>query len=179
MSAEYAATLLRSVARPTGGRRSRCGTGRVSNTVGHVRDSGAILHAWLCRVAFRYGRRVRVRVKNVDSTLADYGYGEALGTQTSSLSSASFLSNCSNGGPRIAARPRTVGEARGKRNRCARRRVVDRQLSPECNRGMSCRVGICCSSSALICSRRKLRPRGEFASRSVDLATVRAEIEGQ
>ncbi len=35
-------------------------------------------------------------------TLADYGYDEALGTQTSSLSSASFLSNCSDGGPTIA-----------------------------------------------------------------------------
>jgi len=36
------------------------------------------------------------------STSAGYGYDEALGTQTSSLSSASFLSNCSDGGPTIA-----------------------------------------------------------------------------
>ena len=36
------------------------------------------------------------------STSADYGYDEALGTQASSLSSASFLSNCSDDGPTIA-----------------------------------------------------------------------------
>jgi hypothetical protein len=36
------------------------------------------------------------------STSADYGYDEALGTQTSSLSSLSFSSNCSDDGPTIA-----------------------------------------------------------------------------
>ena len=40
--------------------------------------------------------------KTSNSTLADYGYDEALGTQTFSLSSASFLSDCSDGGPTIA-----------------------------------------------------------------------------
>ena len=35
------------------------------------------------------------------STSADYGYDEALGTQTSSLSSVSFLSNCSDDGPTV------------------------------------------------------------------------------
>ena len=61
-----------------------------------------ILYAWLCWLAFRYGRRVRVRVKTSISTSADYGYDEALGTQTSSLSSAGFLANCPDDGPTIA-----------------------------------------------------------------------------
>jgi hypothetical protein len=36
------------------------------------------------------------------STPPDYGYDETLGTQTSSLSSLSFSSNCSEDGPTIA-----------------------------------------------------------------------------
>ena len=41
-------------------------------------------------------------LKTSISTSADYGYDEALGTQTSSLSSAGFLANCSDDGPTIA-----------------------------------------------------------------------------
>ena len=47
------------------------------------------------------------------STSADYGYDEALGTQTSSLFSASFLSNCSDDGPTIAGASKDGSEKLG------------------------------------------------------------------
>jgi hypothetical protein len=46
------------------------------------------------------------------SASADYGYDEALGTQTSSLSSVGFSSNCSDDGPTIAGASKDGSEKR-------------------------------------------------------------------
>lgn len=103
MSADYAATLLRSV-----GSTNRWKEVAMRNSAGAPTPSDmSEIPARSFMLGFAGLLFVTVvgfvsALKTSIPTLADYGYDEALGTQTSSLSSASFLSNCFNGGPRIA-----------------------------------------------------------------------------
>jgi hypothetical protein len=130
----------------------------------------------LCIVAVGFMSELRAPVSNS----VDYGYDEQLGAQTPSLSGAKLVANCSDKGATIvgAAAMDSLDELRARASPLAADRHQLRSFTTRRSEAIlsSRRFLLIVGAPALL---RQIAVGAEFASRCVDLATVRAATTGE